>query len=95
MKMLNRNQYLNILKCNLKSVKKMLCNGCNDCWIRKIVKELDNLSNKEISLLYDNREKFFKFIGEYKYNNRNVCILFDWKMLDARQIIEEFEALCN
>lgn len=90
MKMLNRNEYIYILKCNIKSIKKIVCSGCGNCWIRKVSKELDNLSNKEICVLYDNRKKFFKFISEYKYNNRKICVLIEWEILGVKELIEEF-----
>ena len=73
MKMLCKRNMVSNLRRSLRGIRKYICCGCKDSWIRFLIEDLDKLEDKEICYLWDNKKEFYSWVFNRVEYNSDIC----------------------
>lgn len=92
MKMLCKRNMVSNLRRDLRGIRKFICCGCKDSWIRFLIEDLDKLEDKEICYLWDNKKKFYSWVFNYiEVKDSDICYkLYDSEVKIVDIIRNEF-----
>lgn len=77
---------------NVKSIRKRLCGGCKGIYLRFVLDEWENIEDKELCYVWDNRKEFYNYIWN-SIEDSNICyyVMDIVKGKRLKSVIEDFK----